>query len=710
MPNPAVPHSNATEPVISLDGVRFCYPGEASEALRGVTLSIHRGEHVCILGGNGSGKSTLLQHLNALLLPTEGRVRVLGLDSREGNCALAIRQHAAMVFQHPEDQMVTSIVADDVAFGPENLGVPQPQMARRVDDALAAVGMSSRAQADPADLSGGQKQRVAIAGALAMEPEILLLDEPSAMLDTAGRHAVQGIVGQLGARGITIVHVTHFMDDARRADRGIVMEDGRVALDGAPAEVFAQRDRVRALGLETPFAIRLAERLDACGLSLPLTADADELADALAMGTGGVSAEAAAGVSVDAAPRLRAEEAGETGAAACDPFGSRCPSGSRRPSGSRTLNRLTPIPPNPCVADKMTLKTGENRPSVEGLREQRPSAWGLSGEPAIAFEHVSFSYAHATSARKRRRKLLGRHAIPAQPGELAVQDLTFAVRAGSLTALVGRTGSGKSTTVELTCALKVPLTGAVRIAGIDTADLSHRRELRHLVGYVSQLPERQLFAETVGEDVAFGPRNLHLAEDEVAARTREALASVGLPTDDGFLSRSPFALSGGQQRGVALAGVLAMRPRVLVLDEPMAGLDPAGRAQTRALLARLKREGTTLLLVTHDMDGVAKLADHVVVLGGGRLAAEGTPTEVFHPDRVISPAASDSPASRGTSPAAAGPSNTGAGPLAAVGLPSALAFARSLEARGVSPLGDPLTLDALARALVGEATAHGAAR
>ena len=599
------------DPVIAFENVRFSYPGDASEALRGVTLEVRHGEHLCILGGNGSGKSTLARLINALLLPSSGQVRVLGLDPTAPGCAHEIRRRAAMVFQHPEDQMVTSIVADDVAFGPENLGLPQPEIAKRVDAALAAVDMGNRAQADPADLSGGQKQRVAIAGALAMEPEILVLDEPSAMLDADGRRAVRDIVERLSAHGITVVHITHFMEDALHADRAIVMEAGRIALEGAPAEVLAQRERVRALGLEAPFAIRLAERLNECGFTLPATADADVLADALA-------------------PQLQGDAVGDTNLAE---------------------------------------------------RTSAPAPASVPSAPAIAFEHVSFSYAHAASARKRRRKLFDGSARTPCPDEFAVRDLTFTVATGSLTALVGRTGSGKSTTVELACALKVPFAGTVRIAGIDSADLTRRRELRHLVGYVSQLPERQLFAETVGEDIAFGPRNLGLTDDEIATRTREALAAVALPTDPAFLARSPFALSGGQQRGVALAGILAMRPRILVLDEPMAGLDPAGRAQTRKLLASLKRSGTTLLLVTHDMDDVAELADRVIALDNGRIAADGTPAEVF--------AAASRPAAPST-----------------LGLPSALAFARALETRGTAPLRDPLTLDDL----VQKVAAHGAAR
>ena len=621
---------------ISLRDVRLSYADDraGAEALAGVTLDIRAGEHVCVLGGNGSGKSTMLQLMNALLLPTSGSVRVMGLDPADPDDpgeALAIRRRVAMVFQHPEDQMVTSIAADDVAFGPENLGVPADEIARRVDAALAAVGMADRAGADPADLSGGQKQRIAIAGALAMDPRVLLLDEPCAMLDADGHRAIAGIIEQLNARGITIVHVTHFMEDAMRAERVIVMERGRVALDGAPTEVFADRAAIRRLGLELPFPLQLADRLEgllAGGCDAGTAGAIPPAASAAATGTAGVAAKTGRG------PAPAPSSAAMAAAAAC------------------------------------------------------PSATGTPS-PAIDVQDVSFSYA---SARPARRRLFARARMT---GPLALDGVSFSVEAGTCAALVGQTGSGKSTTSELVCALKMPGEGRVVVDGVDTADLSRRRELRRHVGYVSQLPERQLFAETVYDDIAFGPRNLGLAEDEVRARALEALRAVGLEADDALLERSPFALSGGQQRSVALAGILAMRQPVLVLDEPMAGLDPAGRAHVRRILAALKRSGTTLLLVTHSMDDVADLADQVIVLDRGRKVADGSPRDVFC-----------------------------AGAPATPGLPDALACSRELVRAGVSaPLDpEPLTLDGLAMRLIAngcadaarahleEAIARGAAR
>lgn len=591
-----------------MDDVHFAYPAEGphtatdTEALAGVSLDICAGEHVCILGSNGSGKSTLIQLMNGLLRATSGTVEVLGIDASDVAGALSIRRRAAMVFQHPDDQMVTSIVADDVAFGPENLGVPQPEIVRRVDEALAAVGMERWAQADPSDLSGGQRQRVAIAGALAMRPEILLLDEPAAMLDAGGRVAIQGIISRLKERGITIVHVTHFMDDALRADRVVVLERGRIVLDGAPLEVFEHRETVRRLGLESPFTVKVADGLADIVPDLPLTADMDAAASAVA-----------------AALRTRA------------------------------------------------TSTPHDEP-----RETRPSSAQGDGPDAIVFDRVSFSYADDP---KPRRRLLGRRER-ARRVPLALDAVSFSCRAGSLTALVGCTGSGKSTTVELACALKMPREGRVVIQGVDTRDRARRPEVRSAIGYVAQLPEHQLFAETVFEDVAFGPRNLGISEDEVARRVHEALGAAGIDPTEEMLRRSPFSLSGGQQRSVAIAGVLAMRTPILVLDEPMAGLDPAGRTRMRALIGRIKQAGTTILIVTHSMDDVARLADNVVVLDQGRLVDEGTPGYVF-----------------------------GRTPCRAPGIPTALAFARRLAVHGYALAHAPLTITALL-----EEVRHGAAR
>lgn len=264
--------------VIELRDVSFTYDGER-DALSHVSLTVERGAHVVVLGRNGSGKSTLVRCVNGLVVPDEGRVLVDGRDTADPDDLLEIRRHTGMVFQNPDDQMVASVVADDVAFGPENLGVPQPGIAALVDEALRRVGMTAFAQADPAELSGGQRQRVAVAGALAMRPDILLLDEPASMLDPAGRADLARIVAGLHADGITVLHVTHLMEDALAADRVVVMDRGTIAMEGAPDQVFARGDELEALGLELPFAQRLARRLRALGVGEALAPDTPRLRD-----------------------------------------------------------------------------------------------------------------------------------------------------------------------------------------------------------------------------------------------------------------------------------------------------------------------------------------------------------------------------------------------------------------------------------------------
>ena len=545
-----------------------------SLALDDVTLEVCRGERVCVLGANGSGKSTLASVICGLLAPDEGDVELAGHAVCTGGVPdLAAyrdaRRQLGLVFQNPDDQIVTSVVADDVAFGPENLGVPRAQIAARVARELRRVAMEKYAHADPSRLSGGQRQRVCIAGALAMEPAVLVLDEPSSLLDVRGRAAIMRVMGRLAAAGATLVHVTHFMDEALAADRVVVMQRGHVALEGTPDEVFCTGNAqvIEALGLEMPFEARLAAALRA-----------------------------------DAADGKVAAVAG--------------------PSG------------------------------------EKPAACAPAAEPlAILARDLGFSYG---------------------PNAQALDGVSLEVPARATTAIVGQTGSGKSTLLRLLCGLEAADAGSLTVCGINAATKRGRRQVRRAVGYVMQHPERQLFAQTVAEDVAFGPRNQGLSAAEVERRVAHALDLVGLADRR---DASPFELSGGQQRLAAIAGVLAMEPELLVLDEPTAGLDPRGRARLRALMADLAAHGVTLLQVTHSMEDAAR-ADHVVLLDQSHVLAAGTPAEVFCPANE--------------------PQLTAVG----LGLPRPLAYARehALDAR-------PLTLEALVAALrardAEEARSHG---
>lgn len=537
-----------------------------SVALDDVTLEVCRGERVCVLGANGSGKSTLASVICGLLAPDEGDVELAGHAVCTGGVPdLAAyrdaRRQLGLVFQNPDDQIVTSVVADDVAFGPENLGVPRAQISVRVARELRRVAMEKYAHADPSRLSGGQRQRVCIAGALAMEPAVLVLDEPSSLLDVRGRAAIMRVMGRLAAAGATLVHVTHFMDEALAADRVVVMQHGHVALEGTPDEVFAAKNAqvIEALGLEMPFEARLAVALRQAG---------------------------AAGGAI-AAPGAPSDEK-----------------------------------PAACAACA---------PAAEPL--------------AILARDLGFSYG---------------------PDAQALDGVSLKVPARATTAIVGQTGSGKSTLLRLLCGLEAADAGSLTVCGINAATKRGRRQVRRAVGYVMQHPERQLFAQTVAEDVAFGPRNQGLSAAEVERRVAHALDLVGLADRR---DASPFELSGGQQRLAAIAGVLAMEPELLVLDEPTAGLDPRGRARLRALMADLATHGVTLLQVTHSMEDAAR-ADHVVVLDQSHVLAAGTPAEVFCPANE--------------------PQLTAVG----LGLPRPLAYAceHALDAR-------PLTLEALVAAL-----------
>ena len=275
------------QPMIQTDALSFSYPVEEGQrrttALDNVTLSIEKGSFVVVLGHNGSGKSTLAKHMNAVLLPSGGAVYVEGMDTKNEELLLEIRRRVGMVFQNPDNQIVANVVEEDVAFAPENLGVPTAEIRRRVDDALAAVGMTEFTRHAPHLLSGGQKRRVAIAGVIAMEPECIVLDEATAMLDPSGRREVLDTVHRLNReRGITVVHITHHMSEAEDADRVIVMNDGVVAMDGAPREIFSRVEELQALGLAAPDTVELLRRLNRHGMDLPLTAiTVDECARAI---------------------------------------------------------------------------------------------------------------------------------------------------------------------------------------------------------------------------------------------------------------------------------------------------------------------------------------------------------------------------------------------------------------------------------------------
>lgn len=270
----------STDVFVDFRDAGFTYDGEAF-VFRHLNLTVPQGQFLCLLGGNGSGKSTLAKHINALLLPDEGEVDVFGCDTRDAEQTYFIRSNAGLVFQNPDDQLVASLIENDVAFGPENLGIPNPELRERVTRALAEVGLQGFEAHETNALSGGQKQRVAIAGVLAMDPAILILDEATAMLDPRGRAGLMRVVRELHERGMTVVMITHFMEEAAAADRVVVLDGGEVRMDGAPEEVLVRADELRALSLEVPFACRLSLELQAAGVPVSTCITDDALKEEL---------------------------------------------------------------------------------------------------------------------------------------------------------------------------------------------------------------------------------------------------------------------------------------------------------------------------------------------------------------------------------------------------------------------------------------------
>ena len=550
---------------------------ETLSALSALNFSIEAGSFVCILGHNGSGKSTLAKLFNALQLPTEGTILVSGMDSREEKNIFPIRREVGMVFQNPDNQIIASVVEEDVGFGPENIGLPTDEIWQRVNNALSAVHMEAYRLKSPNHLSGGQKQRVAIAGTLAMEPKTIVLDEPTAMLDPSGRKEVLESVLELKRKkGISIILITHYMEEAVDADRILLMDSGKLVMDGSPREVFQNVERLKEYRMDVPIITELAHKLQKKGFPIEKTIlKKEELEEELF--------------------KLK-----EEGFSLQESF------------------------------------TASELPVLSEPSSEKPEA----GDYIVEAEHLSAIFQEGTAMES-----------------FALKDLSMKIRRGSLTAVIGHTGSGKSTLVQHLNGLIKAKSGEIFVSFRENPPLVKSgksflffkgkktviekkgrlslseegfdyRALRFKVGLVFQYPEYQLFEETVLADVMFGPLNQGKSREDAEALAKNALASLGIGEE--LYAKSPFELSGGQKRKVAIAGVLAMGPELLILDEPTAGLDPAGRDELFEEIAGLRKNyAMTILLVSHSMDDVARYADEVLVLHQGELKLEGTVEEVF---------------------------------------------------------------------------------
>ena len=505
--------------VARLNQVSFSYDGGQTWALDNLTMEVHAGEHLCILGANGSGKSTLGSILSGATAPDRGQVELMGRvvcsdTSDQGRridteAYRQARRSIGMVFQNPEDQIVTTVVQDDVAFGPENLGLPRQKMLSCVPAALRQVDLQTRMNDDPTRMSGGQQQRLALAGSLAMNPGMMVLDEPGAMLDAAGRQEIQSILCRLTAQGTAVVHITHLLEQARQANRVLVLDHGRIVASGRPDQILNSQDLFALVG-----------EPDQNPLTQSRTSDTD-------------------------------------------------------------------------------AKT----------------AVGNHASPMVKLSDVSYSFPDA--------------------GSKALSQVNLELAAGQTLAIIGRNGSGKSTLARLICALAAPDSGSIQVAGLplagpDRPKAKHLRRqnlrlLRQRVGYVMQYPEHQLFADTVAQDIAYGPHNLGYGPEQVQQRVDEAMKLLDISD---LADRSPFDLSGGQRRLVAIAGVVACSPQLLVLDEATASLDPQACARIMRLLRVLHQRGVTIVMSTHADREALDLADQTLLLEHGETLDYGPTAEV----------------------------------------------------------------------------------
>lgn len=537
---------------IVIKDVKFSYDiaEEDSEkaprlALDGISVTIEKGSYTAILGSNGSGKSTLAKIIDILEVPDSGKVVIFGKDASDDNLFWDIRAHCCCVFQNPDNQIVGTIVEEDVAFGPENLGVPNPELRERVDQALKDVGLYEYRHRETTALSGGQKQKLAIAGALAMQPDILILDEATAMLDPSSRDDFLTLVEKMRVeKGLTLITITHDMTEALRCDKLVIVNKGKAVMEGKPEEIFLS-DKLWDYGLKRPVKFNFAFEI------AKLTGSTLTKED------------------------LRSDES--------------------------LISALT----------VMLKKPGIKIPEIsEDIKTQ--------DEKDIIMSVKGLSYTYDGNDAK------------------AIEDINLDIRRGEVLGIVGESGCGKTTLISHMNAIFRPSVGDIIIHTKD-GDLSCRNKkdtmkIRQNVGLVFQYPEYQLFEETVFKDICYGLKKMGIEKAKMHKMAYDAALMVGLSNDE--VNSSPFELSGGQKRRAAMAGVLAMQPGILVLDEPASGLDPRGRQEMFAIIKKLRDSGTTIILVSHNMDEAAVNCDRICLIDHGKIKAVGTPEELFIKERA----------------------------------------------------------------------------
>lgn len=505
-------------------------------AVKDVDFLADKGEMIAILGRNGSGKSTFARHLNGLLVPHEGTVIIGGQDLSKVSVLSSIRRQVGMVFQNPDNQIVGNTLAEDVGFGLENLGMSSADIWDKIDEMLELTGLAAYKYSNTSRISGGQKQRLAIASAMAMTPECIVLDEATSMLDPQGARDMLELVQKLHReKNITVIMVTHKISEALMADRVYILDNSKIVAEGTPEDVFTDVERLKKYGLEIPVRMKLEAGIpvDICSeykkKHLQISQDA--------------------GVSVD--------------------------------------------------------HIGDSGNSLSNLRRC-----------IVELQNVSYSYMNGNEEYK------------------ALSDIDLKIYEGQVVSVIGQTGSGKSTLLQMINKLIAPQSGHVYLYETDVQRVRNIKDIRRRIGYVFQFPESQLFENTVLKDVMYGPINFGMSKEEAERAAENALDLVGVPKK--YADYSPFELSGGLKKRVAIAGILAYEPEILILDEPACGLDGESREQLWNLIRTLNREkNVTIILVSHDMEDVYEMAERVLLMDHGRIVYDGGTVGFFDDKELL---------------------------------------------------------------------------
>jgi energy-coupling factor transporter ATPase len=529
---------------IEFSETRFRYPEQnpvSEDCIKSASFSIDSGEYVAIVGANGSGKTTLVKLIDGLLLPTGGKLEVGGVLLSEGTNLENIRKKVGIVFQSPEDQIVATTVEEDIAFGLENFGMPTKEMHARVRKVMEGFDLWEIRNRPTYMLSGGQTQRLALASILAIQPECLIFDESTSMLDPAARKNLLGVMKSFHNEGKTIIHITHSMDEAAQADRVLVMNEGVLVFDGKPGELFLIENIDNDWNLEYPESVQLIRSLQDAGVNIP--------------------------------------------------------------NGLFSIFDLAKLILQQCHFHR-DINTGAD--------EDKPV-----GEAMVIVSDLTFEYLKGTP-----------QAVQALGG------VCFSVAKGQGHGLVGRTGSGKSTVLQHLNGLLPPQLGEVRVGKFLLNDPRITiKEIVQFVGLVMQNPENQFFEYYAGDEIAFGPKNIGF-DGKLADRVQWAMDTVGLDFIL-FKDRPIHTLSGGEKRKIALASILALKPSLLLLDEPTAGLDPKSRHEVINAFNNLKQKEMTIIVSSHNLRDIQTLTDNMTLLENGHSVLNGTTGSILSDPDVL---------------------------------------------------------------------------